>query len=310
VTLRGLASRDPIVSVIVPTYNRQGLLQQAIDSVVGQTFRDWELIVVDDGSTDGTRDYLMSLRDPRIRTVLLDQGGNPTRARAAGLRMARGTWVAFLDSDDLWTPSKLAVQLEELGAHPVCQWAYTAYRFIDTSGRPLMPRAQSTLRFSSGWILPELLTFDVAVALPTLMARRSLLEEVGGFDETIALRGDYDLTLRLAARSEAWASQEAFTLVREHADRTTLNRRHADLFLYNERVFRKAAGNAPSRRIRALCIRQCATQLAGMALALSREGKGRAAFVALARAFRDAPFAIPVWRAAAGCTLRAFRLRA
>jgi glycosyltransferase involved in cell wall biosynthesis len=302
------SSRDPTVSVILPTYNRQQLLREAIDSVVGQTFRGWELVVADDGSTDGTREYLTGLRDPRIRLVFLDHGGSPARTRTAGLRVARGEWVAFLDSDDLWLPTKLALQLEQLTTHPACRWGYTAYQLVDIDGRPVARRPPVAYGVRSGWILADLLTFEVSPAMPTLMVRRSLFDEVGGFDETIALRGDYDLALRLAARSEVWGTSETLSLVRDHANRTTLNRRRAELFWYNERVFRKAATSSESKAIRALCIRQCATQLAGMAHALSNEGKHAAAFAAVARALRDAPLAIPVWRATAGCLLRALRV--
>ncbi len=279
--------------------------------MVAQTFQNWELIIVDDGSTDGTREYVAALDDRRIRYSLLTHARNPTRTRAEGLRLARAAWVAFLDSDDLWLPTKLAVQFAQLASRPNCHWGYTAYRVTDIGGAPVAPRPELPLQFTSGWILRDLLTFNVAVALPTLMARRAFLDEVGGFDETIALRGDYDLTLRLAARSEAWATTDVLTLVRAHSSRTTQMRAHSELFRYNERVFRKAARSAPDVALRDLCIRQCAAQLAGMAKSLSSEGRHRAAFAALTHALRDAPLSRPVWRAIVRCALGAlYRLAA
>src|SRR5690242_15593078 len=94
----------PEVSIILPTYNRLPLLRKAVDSVLAQTYRDFELVVVDDGSTDGTRDYLAAIEDPRVRPIWLEHRGDLTVARSAGLRHVHGEWVAFLDSDDLWLP--------------------------------------------------------------------------------------------------------------------------------------------------------------------------------------------------------------
>ena len=302
--------RAPTVSVVLPTYNRRSLLGEAIESVVAQSFPDWELIVADDGSTDDTVAYLRGLRDPRIRPLFLVHGGSPARARTDALKIARGEWVAFLDSDDLWLPNKLAVQLEHLATRPEYRWSYTAYNLTDLDGTTIPSRPPTAQRSASGWILTPLLTFEVSASITTLLVRRSLLDEVGGFDEAIGLRDDYDLTLRLAARSEAWAIPQSLTIVREHADRTTRLRRPAELFRDNERVFRKTAQGAASEAIRGLCIRQCAIQLASMASALSREGRHSAALEALSRAFRDTPLAAPVWRAAADCTLRALQLKA
>jgi glycosyltransferase involved in cell wall biosynthesis len=308
--LTAVGPQAPTVSVVLPTYNRHQLLRQAIDSVVSQTFRDWELIVVDDGSTDGTRDYLTGLRDDRVQRIFLDHGGSPARARTAALRAARGTWVAFLDSDDLWLPEKLALQVEQLTAHPACQWGYAGYRLIDVDGQPASFRPPTPLHFSSGWILEDLLTRKASPAIQTLIVRRSLFDEIGGFDETVGLREDADLMLRLAARSQAWAVPETLALVRDHADRSTRGRRLADLFDDNERVFRKAARAATSQTVRRLCTRECAIQLASKARALSGEGQQSPAFAALARGLQDAPLAGPVWRAIAACTLRALRFKA
>jgi glycosyltransferase involved in cell wall biosynthesis len=123
-----------MVSVILPTYNRLPLLRKAIASVVAQTFGDWELIVADDGSTDDTRDFLEAIGDPRIRPLWLEHYGDLTSARSAGLKQARGEWVAFLDSDDLWLPEKLALQLGRITAQKACRWSCTGYSLIDAEG--------------------------------------------------------------------------------------------------------------------------------------------------------------------------------
>lgn len=298
--------RSPLVSVVLPTWNRLPLLRKAVASVLAQTHRDFELIVADDGSTDGTRDYLEALEDSRVRPLWLEHRGDLTSARSAGLRRARGEWVAFLDSDDLWLPGKLALQLERLAAHASCGWSYTGYSLVDAGEGPLPGRSNRLPRPVSGCILEPMLRFQVAASIVTILVARSLIEEVGGFDENIPTRSDFDFALRLAARSEACALPERLVLVREHAGRTTARLRLVDLYADGERVFRKAAAAAADPAIRALCLRQCALQLAGQAGALSRAGSHRAALAALMRAARAAPFTTAPWRSAAGCVVRAW----
>lgn len=296
--------RMPEVSIVLPTYGRLPLLRKAVASVIGQTLSDWELIVVDDGSTDDTREYLEAIDDPRVRPLSLEHRGI-TSARSSGLRLARGKWVAFLDSDDLWLPEKLALQRRRLAAQPTCRWSYTGYSLIDAEGAALPERSALLPRPVSGCILEPMLRFKVSTPVQTMLAERSLIEEIGGFDAAIPFLSDYDFALRLAACSEACALPETLTLIREHAGRATSHLRDADLYADQEYSFRKAAASANNRRIRALCLRQCATQLAGQAGALSREGSHRAAFTALVRAARIGPFNQVLWRTLGGCTARA-----
>src|SRR5438128_1621108 len=115
----------PKVSVVLPTYNRRPLLREAVDSVVGQSFSDWELILVDDGSTDDTRAYFKELTDPRVSRVFLPHSANRSAVRNAGIARARGEWIAFLDSDDLWAPEKLTRQVEALAADSSKRWSCT-----------------------------------------------------------------------------------------------------------------------------------------------------------------------------------------
>jgi glycosyltransferase involved in cell wall biosynthesis len=295
----------PQVSIILPTWNRLPLLRRAVDSVLSQTHSDFELVIVDDGSTDGTRDYLASIGDSRLRPLWLEHRGDLTSARSAGLRHVRGEWVAFLDSDDLWLPEKLALQLQRLALHPACRWSYTGYRLVDADERPLRERSALLRRPVSGHILEPMLRFEMAASIVTLLVQRSLIEEVGGFDPSIPIRSDFDFALRLAARSEVCALPENLALVREHAGRTTAQLRTVDLYADGERVFRKAAAAATNRRIRALCLRQRAVQLAEQAGAQSREGSHLAAFATLVRGLRAGFSNRVFWRTAAGCAARA-----
>src|ERR1041384_7078965 len=109
-----MSDSDPLVSVVIPTFNRARYLREAIDSVLNQTYPYWELIIVDDGSTDETQSTLETLADARVHVLRRPHEGNVARARNVGLEQAQGRYVAFLDSDDRWMPSKLQFQVADL----------------------------------------------------------------------------------------------------------------------------------------------------------------------------------------------------
>jgi glycosyltransferase involved in cell wall biosynthesis len=302
---RGVPEEAPTISVIIPTYNRERLLREALGSVFSQTFTSWELIVADDGSTDNTLEYLATLTDPRVHVVALERQCNMARMRNAAVAGARGEWLAFLDSDDLWLPTKLELQLSRLAANPNCDWSCTGFGFIDTNGRSIPQRSGLPYEAHSGLILERLLQFTATATIQSLMVRRSVFEELGGFDESFLTRADYDLELRLAARGEICALPEVLVVIRQHESRTSDAERLVNLFRENERVFRKAATTATSERARALCIRQCATQLVRMAQCQVRGAEYRAALVSSLKAVRLAPFSLSVWRSIAGVIVRA-----
>jgi glycosyltransferase involved in cell wall biosynthesis len=295
----------PAVSIILPTYNREAWLREAIASVVAQTFDDWELIVADDGSTDGTRAFLAGIDDARIHPAFLSHDGRPTMVRVAAVRLARGDWLAFLDSDDLWLPDKLALQLQLHAAHPECEWSYGGYSMIDADGRPMAQRVGSDYKPYEGWILEPVLRFEANAATQTMLVRRTLFEDIGGFDESLDDRSDFYLAVRLASRARACALSQVVALIRDHGGRTTTARRDVELFAEGAAVFGKVVATNGSRSLRALGRRQRARQLVGMASALSREGQHRFAFRAIADAVRDAPLVASVWRAAAHCAAQA-----
>jgi glycosyltransferase involved in cell wall biosynthesis len=182
----------PFVSVIVPTYNRGWILKEAIDSVLTQNFTDFELIVIDDGSSDETPDRLRIYGD-RIRVVRQNHRG-VSAARNAGIRLARGEWVALLDSDDTWLPAKLEAQVAFFKAFPkahICQTQEIWMR----NGVRVNPRRRH--RKGSGMIFERSLALCL-VSPSAVMIRKSLLDEVGGFDESLPACEDYDLWLRIA----------------------------------------------------------------------------------------------------------------
>lgn len=183
---------SPSVSVIIPTFNRWPLVADAIESVLAQTFSDFELIVVDDGSTDGTIAEL-SRFGSRLR-LLTQPNGGVSAARNLAVRHARGSYLAFLDSDDLWLPRKLATQTAFMKRNPSVQICQTEEIWI-RNGVRVNPKAKH--RKPSGDIfIPSL---ELCLVSPSaVMLTRELFEQAGGFDETLPVCEDYDLWLRIA----------------------------------------------------------------------------------------------------------------
>ncbi|HEX5460274.1 MAG TPA: glycosyltransferase family A protein [Steroidobacteraceae bacterium] len=212
--------RDPEVSIVMPTFNRLDWLRCAVASVLVQTHRDWELILIDDGSEAPTREYLRGLResgDGRFRVIFGEHCGNPPAVRNVALREARGDYVAFLDSDDLWLPAKLERQLASLRASPDREWSYTAAVMVDGSARPL-GRSLPYPKVRDGWIAESLLRGQAAVTQSSVLIRRAALQSVGGYPEDLPVCGDYELFVRLALRSEVDFVAEDLVLVRRHGE--------------------------------------------------------------------------------------------
>jgi glycosyltransferase involved in cell wall biosynthesis len=210
----------PSVSVILPTWNRAALLREAVQSVFAQTQRDWELIIVDDGSTDDTRAYLKTLPHDRVRVILHEHCANPARLRNAAANVARGKYVAFLDSDDVWDARKLEVQVAALARDTDARWSYTRARWIDERGGEVPPPAAREWTPCTGWIARELLTWTAWVALPTVMVERELLHTSGGFDESLIFHEDFELWVRLAVLSPVTLVADTLTSIRLHAGNT------------------------------------------------------------------------------------------
>ncbi len=183
----------PLVSVIIPSYNRACLLERAVSSVKDQTFYNYELIVVDDGSTDGTCNLLGSLRGSLIH-LRHENNLGVSAARNTGIRYSSGSLIAFLDSDDQWLAEKLSVQVRFFEDNPdamICQAQELWYR----NGRRINP-SRKHLK-PSGFIFDRSLTLCL-VSPSAVMIKRSLFDEVGLFDEALPVCEDYDLWLRVA----------------------------------------------------------------------------------------------------------------
>jgi len=184
----------PLVSIIIPTYNRLEFLKEAIDSVLCQTMSDFELLIVDDGSNDGTGDYVRKeLSDSRIHYFYQENSG-VSRARNSGIKASKGEWIALLDSDDLWMPSKLETQINYLTDNPnvrVCQTEEIWVRF----GKRV--NSGDKHKKYSGWIFDKCIPLCI-VSPSAVMIHRDVFKECGLFDESLPACEDYDLWLRIS----------------------------------------------------------------------------------------------------------------
>jgi glycosyltransferase involved in cell wall biosynthesis len=211
-----------LVSVVIPCYNSSAFVSAAIDSVFRQTVPVGDVIAVDDGSTDSTMEVLSRYR-PRLRIVTSAHQGNrgPAAARNAGLDVCRGEYVAFLDSDDVWSPTKIERQLNVLRARGDVGLVFTACNAFGPDGRTLFsfpPPSEAALE-----ALPESLLLDCFITSPSsVMVRRSALERVGHFDETLRAAEDHDMWVRLAEAAQLAYIDQPLTGYRVHPGQLSL----------------------------------------------------------------------------------------
>lgn len=213
----------PRISVIIPVYNRAALVGRALDSVFAQTCRDYEIIVVDDGSSDGSVELLESYGD-RLITVRQANAG-AAAARNAGIALARGEFIAFLDSDDEWCSDKLRCQVEYFDVHPDVALVYTdMIEVVDgyvESEAYLHCGAYS--RTGEG-DLYEALLHENFIFTPTVMVRRTIFDGVGMFDTQLAICEDRDLWLRIARQFSIGFLDQPLTIRHRHGTNLTTNR--------------------------------------------------------------------------------------
>jgi glycosyltransferase involved in cell wall biosynthesis len=264
--------------------------------VLAQTVQEWELIVVDDGSTDGSVAWLESLRDARVNVVREGHSGHKAQLRNRGLARARADWIAFLDSDDRWTPTKLERHLAYHAAHPGTRWSYTGRVFIDAEGLPIPLSRFKPWRPVSGSILRQVIELEANIALPSVMVERALLREVSGFNEDWRSAEDYELWLRLAERCECGLLDEPLLEVRKHR---ALTGQRPDVSLGLATMLRAFAERSPDPELRTLAKTRCAYHAVDAADMLSRQHRWAEARSALAIAGRQRPISPFVYRAAA-----------
>ncbi|MCL4182498.1 MAG: glycosyltransferase [Burkholderiaceae bacterium] len=197
----------PRVSAIIPTYNCGRFLDAAIRSVRAQSYRDVEIIVVDDGSTDDTRQVLERWANT-IVTIRQENRGLPA-ARNTAIAVATGEFCAYLDADDLWLPHRLERGVAFLDAHPECGLVHGDFHVIDESGAQLFEEfnRREQRRIMRGRCLHELLRFST-ICVPTVLERRACVVEAGGFDERLRYAEDYQHWIRVALNGHAFGYLE------------------------------------------------------------------------------------------------------
>jgi len=245
--------RAPRLSVVIPCYNAERYIAATLDSVLAQGDDDLEIIVVDDGSRDGST-ALIRQHYPQVRLIEQVNAG-VAAARNHGIKAARGQWIAFVDADDIWLPGKLAAQFALLAENPDCRMCYTAWQ-VWPSDAPLPTpavleeverSAGDTARWqsASGWIYPQLL-LDCAVWTSTTMAKRSLFDEIGDFDGSLRVGEDYDLWLRASRVTPILQVPRPYALYRIHPDSITKSRAIVnDRAIVVERALAKWGMTAP-----------------------------------------------------------------
>jgi glycosyltransferase involved in cell wall biosynthesis len=296
----------PALSVVMPAYNSERFIGQAIESVLGQTVADLELLVVDDGSTDRTAAIVSELgsRDPRVRFLQQPNSGRPSFPRNLALESARGRYVSFLDSDDFWYPKRSEMLLDGLDGHPAWSVVFSDFDYVDEAGRPtgetylasnpFVVEAQSYLNpLGKGWFdcgprFYEFMSLKYA-ALHTqtvLIDREKMNSSMLRFDTTYLICDDTDLWLRLALHGRFGYLEESLGGYRQHGASITKRDivfKRDSVYLHETNYQRGATelSNASKRRYRAKIAAYCGH----LAYALDVAGDSDAARRSYLRAF-------------------------
>lgn len=221
---------SPLVSAVIPTYNRAHFITLAVDSVLNQTYENYEVVVVNDGSKDNTEEVLSRYKDhPKVRIITKKNGGL-SAARNTGIEAAKGELIAFLDDDDAWRPHKLAVQVP-LFADPNVNLVHTAGHFYDESN------GWTNTQFFGDIDFHEQLAMRV-IYVQTVITRKSVLEEVGPFDVDLPAGEDVDMWLRIGAKYRMTGIDNCTADIRCLAD--SMQRSNLEnYFVYLNRILEK-----------------------------------------------------------------------
>ncbi|HET7217377.1 MAG TPA: glycosyltransferase [Vicinamibacterales bacterium] len=280
---------DALVSVIMPVYNGEAYLREAIDSALAQTYRTFELIAVDDGSRDGSAAILAEYGD-RVRVVRDGRGGSAGIARRKGIARAGGSYLAFLDQDDLWSPLKLEKQVAFMDAHPEVGLSFTSFKILTSHGYQHhdfyaeRPQVRTQVDLAS-------LFSENSIYMPTPMLRRSTYDQVGGLDERLMGTDDFHLWMKVATVSRIGFLPEVLGVYRLHGTNTSGD--HA-LMLKNEyqalKLLIDESAEARERLGNPLVRERLADQAYRVAHRLRDAGDLAEAAVWTARALRANPF--------------------
>ena len=223
----------PKVTVIIPVFNGAAFVQRAVRSVLEQTFQDFEIIIVNDGSNDNTEEVVRAIADRRIRYVFQPNQG-PNAARNNGIRMAQGEYLAFLDADDWWLPAKLQAQLERLKERPEAGLVYCSTLWVKPAGEIILNEA-----LIEGNVFPTLLFGNaVSGSASSVMVLRRVFDKVGLFDENFRRMEDWEMWLRIGAVFPFAAVRQPLVYVTNLPDSNGKN--HFDMYASHLAVLEKA----------------------------------------------------------------------
>lgn len=241
---RPASTGSPRVSVVIPLYNCERHIGEALESVLQQTYRDYEIIVIDDGSTDGSARVVHEFGD-RVRYVYQANAG-VSAATNRGVALSTGELIAFLDNDDVWLPTKLERQVGYLDEHPTCGFVNCDLQYVSESGerlnkflRGMNAREPFVRLFQKGYV----------IMCSAVMIRRAVFRRAGGFDETFVAAGlqDMEWMARVAQCTELGYMPDTLVLYREHGPRIQRDRAQRNEDVYLARLWERY-GNDPKRR--------------------------------------------------------------
>jgi glycosyltransferase involved in cell wall biosynthesis len=229
----------PKVSVVIPAYNAMTYLPETVESVLKQTFTNFEVLIINDGSSDHIMQWVTEISDSRVRLISQENQGLPG-ARNTGIAQAQGEYVAFLDADDWWEPTKLEKQVRCFDERPAVGLVYTWTALIDASGKP---NGRVFASYLEGNVWEQIVVDDMISNGSSAMVRRCCFETVGVFDPNLTSAEDRDMWTRLAACYPFAVVKEPLTLYRQHPNSMTKNRQR---MIQNLRqVIEKAFQSAP-----------------------------------------------------------------
>lgn len=209
------------VSVIISTFNRAQYLKRSVESVLNQTFQDFELIIVDNASTDQTQSFIQSLTDQRISTVRHGTNKGGSAARNTGIKLARGNFIAFLDDDDEWLPEKLSKQVQAFeNASKEVGLVYAGSEFFDDTKQRLVGTNHPSCR---GHVYQRLLLSTVIGSVTSVMVRKECLDKAGMFDEELTSCQDWEMWLRIARHFEFDYVPDILARIHVHGEQISTN---------------------------------------------------------------------------------------
>jgi glycosyltransferase involved in cell wall biosynthesis len=239
----------PAISVVIPVFNGEKTIRETVNSVLNQTFSDFELIVINDGSTDSTLEILDSIQDSRLKVISYSNAGLAA-SRNRGITHATGEFISFLDADDLWLPEKLAEQLKALQTNPEAAVAYSWTDYINAESQFLQSGSHISV---SGDVFSKLIVINFIESGSNVLIRKSALNEVGNFDEALTAAEDWDMFLRLAARYHFVAVPLSHILYRRtNSMSSNVTRQENECLKVLERAYVKAPASLQHLRQKSL----------------------------------------------------------